>query len=191
MSNFTIYFVINFRDAIKLGIDKLQKDDCETEQELLNVMDKKYKDGSLDLGPVFDVVLFHDGTHWVCLIDTSECGHLDQGVRLRPYRETGDFAPLTKEDRFHVSINVYEDGNVLQLVRISLYFQFIYYEHGMLNFRLECALLTVLTWHPLPPHIFPMPPRRMESLPELKSSPLPLAIPDFILWKLEQLSPEP
>ena len=31
------------------------------------------------------------------------------------FRETGDFASLTKEDRLNVSINVYEEGNVLQV----------------------------------------------------------------------------
>ncbi len=49
------------------------------------------------------------------MIDTSECGKLDSGVRLRPFRETGDLAPLTKEDKLNVSVNVYDDGDVLQV----------------------------------------------------------------------------
>ena len=31
-------------------------------------------------------------------------------------RETGDWSPLTPTDRFNVSVNVYEDGDVLQIV---------------------------------------------------------------------------
>ena len=34
---------------------------------------------------------------WLVLIDTSECGKLEEGVRLRPFRETGDVAHLTQE----------------------------------------------------------------------------------------------
>ena len=51
----------------------------------------------------------------VCLIDTSETGDLSSAVRLRPFRETGDYAPLTKEDKCNVSVNVYDEGKVLQV----------------------------------------------------------------------------
>ncbi len=56
----------------------------------------------------------------MCLIDTTECGDLSSGLRLRPFRETGDFAPLTKEDRCNVSINVYDEGKILQVGRSHL-----------------------------------------------------------------------
>jgi tripeptidyl-peptidase-2 len=38
--------------------------------------------------------------------------------RLRPFRETGDFAPLGKDDRLNVSVNVYDDGKTLQIVSL-------------------------------------------------------------------------
>ncbi len=50
------------------------------------------------------------------LIDTSESGDLSQAVRLRPFRETGDFAPLTDDDKCNVSVNVFDEGKTLQLV---------------------------------------------------------------------------
>ena len=53
---------------------------------MLTTLDKRFRDRHGDAGPVYDVVLFHDGETWVALIDTSECGKLDEGVRLRPYR---------------------------------------------------------------------------------------------------------
>ena len=68
------------------------------------------------MGPVYDVVLFHDGQTWVTIIDTSECGKLEAGVRLRPFRETGDLDVLTPEDRLNVSVNVYDDGKLVQIV---------------------------------------------------------------------------
>ncbi len=49
------------------------------------------------------------------MIDTSETGDLSSAVRLRPFRETGDYAPLTKEDKCNVSVNVYDEGKVLQV----------------------------------------------------------------------------
>jgi hypothetical protein len=33
------------------------------------------------VGPIYDVVLFHDGKSWVAIIDVSECGDLEKGVR--------------------------------------------------------------------------------------------------------------
>ena len=49
-------------------------------------------------GPVYDVVMTRsaDGG-WLVLIDTSESGKLEDGVRLRPFRETGDVKHLTEE----------------------------------------------------------------------------------------------
>lgn len=70
--------------------------------------DKKLKD--IDVGPIYDVVVYHDGTVWNCIIDTSETGDLASGVRLKSFRETGDFKPLTKDDNVNTSMNVYEEG---------------------------------------------------------------------------------
>ena len=50
-------------------------------------------------GPVYDVVMTRKDDSWLVLIDTSECGKLEEGVRLRPFRETGDVAHLTQEVR--------------------------------------------------------------------------------------------
>ena len=54
---------------------------------------------SLRPGPVYDVVMTRKDDSWLVLIDTSECGKLEEGVRLRPFRETGDVAHLTQEVR--------------------------------------------------------------------------------------------
>ena len=49
------------------------------------------------------------------LIDTSECGDLSSGIRLRDYRKYGDFAPLTKDDQLNISVNIYEEERVVQV----------------------------------------------------------------------------
>ena len=48
---------------------------------------------------MYDVVMTRKDDSWLVLIDTSECGKLEEGVRLRPFRETGDVAHLTQEVR--------------------------------------------------------------------------------------------
>lgn len=49
-------------------------------------------------------------------IDTSEKGDLESGIHLGEYRLTHQWAPLTAVDRYNVSINVHNDGNVLEIV---------------------------------------------------------------------------
>lgn len=92
--------------------EKLEKDDLEARIEILNNFEKKYS----DVGPVYDCVLFHDGTKWVACVDTSEKGELDQCPLLGEYSITHDFAPLTESDQLNFSINVHDEGNVLELV---------------------------------------------------------------------------
>ena len=102
------------------GMAKLSKENAEAELEVLSMLDKKFKEtnGNCgDVGPIYDVVLFKDDKGlWNVLIDTSESGDLSRGVRLRSFRETGDISPLTKEDRLNVSLTVFDEGDICQLV---------------------------------------------------------------------------
>ncbi|TRY75766.1 hypothetical protein TCAL_12592 [Tigriopus californicus] len=95
---------------------KFGRDNVQAELEVITTIDKKFKDRNGDLGPMYDVVLFHDGDLWNVLIDTSETGELSEGIRLRPFRETGEFAPLTNDDRLNISVNVYEKGDIVEIV---------------------------------------------------------------------------
>lgn len=51
-------------------------------------------------------------------IDTSEEGNLENGVFLGEYSITRDFAPLTQEDQLNVSINIHDEGNMLEIVSL-------------------------------------------------------------------------
>lgn len=51
-------------------------------------------------------------------IDTSEEGDLEKGVFLGEYSRTHEYKPLTQEDQLNVSINVHDDGNVLEIVNV-------------------------------------------------------------------------
>lgn len=92
--------------------EKLEKEELEARIEVLNNAEKNYS----DVGPMYDVVLFHDGNVWRACIDTSEEGNLEAGVYLGEYSKTREFAPLNQEDQLNVSINVHDDGNTLEIV---------------------------------------------------------------------------
>lgn len=64
------------------------------------------------------MVSFHDGDHWNVVIDVTEEGDLPKALRLRPYSETYEFLPLTEQSKLNVSVNVFEDGNVVQIVGV-------------------------------------------------------------------------
>uniref|UniRef100_A0A0A9YF50 Tripeptidyl-peptidase 2 n=2 Tax=Lygus hesperus TaxID=30085 RepID=A0A0A9YF50_LYGHE len=95
--------------------EKLAKEELEAQLELLNQLEKKF----VDLGPVYDVVLFHDGTIWRACLDTSECGDLGSCSVLGEYDHTQEFASLVKDDFINYSINVHNDGNILEIVSLS------------------------------------------------------------------------
>ncbi|XP_073993244.1 tripeptidyl-peptidase II isoform X1 [Rhodnius prolixus] len=95
-------------------VQKLAKEDLECQVEVLNTFEKKYA----DQGPVYDCIVFHDGIMWNVCLDTSECGDLESCNLVGEYEKTYQYVTLTKEDLLNYSINVYNDGNLLEIVSI-------------------------------------------------------------------------
>ncbi|GAU91711.1 hypothetical protein RvY_03916 [Ramazzottius varieornatus] len=60
---------------------EMAKEEREAQQEVLKMLDEKYE----DLGPVMDVVVFHDGQQWWAAVDTLESGDLSQATLLTNY----------------------------------------------------------------------------------------------------------
>jgi len=101
--------------------DKLIKENIEAEVELATSMDKKFRDTSTahwfsETGPVLDCVVWHTGSAWRAAIDTSECGDLEKGLCLGIYRETFQYGKLSETDNVNVSVNIYDEGNLLEIV---------------------------------------------------------------------------
>ncbi|KAK9505195.1 hypothetical protein O3M35_009300 [Rhynocoris fuscipes] len=106
-------------DSVKNGqtltrLQKLAKEDAECQVDVLNTFEKKYS----ALGPVYDCIVFHDGNMWNVCLDTSECGDLESCNLVGEYEKTYQYVPLTKEDLLNYTVNVYDDGNLLEIVSI-------------------------------------------------------------------------
>lgn len=99
----------NLNDA-----DKLIKENLEARLEVLQNFEKKY----VDNGPVFDCILFHDGEKWLACVDTTDNGDVSKCPLLGEYSITHDYAPLTSVDNLNFSINVHNNGDVLELVGV-------------------------------------------------------------------------
>ncbi|CAB0004044.1 unnamed protein product [Nesidiocoris tenuis] len=97
--------------------EKLAKEELEAQVEMLNQLEKKF----VDLGPVYDVVVFHDGSVWRVCLDTSESGDLASCRLLSEYSHAQEFASLVKDDYLNYSINVYNEGNITEIVSQSSY----------------------------------------------------------------------
>ncbi|CAG9136289.1 unnamed protein product [Plutella xylostella] len=91
---------------------KLQREELEARVEALQAANRKHS----DVGPACDTVLFHDGAVWRACIDTSESGDLSSGPLLGEYSVTHEHTHLTPLDEMTVSINVHNEGNVLEVV---------------------------------------------------------------------------
>lgn len=78
--------------------------------ELLTYSEKKLS----DVITTHDYILFAEEAGWVCVVDVSEKGDLENGVVIREFTKSYDMKKINSY--LSVSINVYENGNVLEVV---------------------------------------------------------------------------
>ena len=88
---------------------------------MADALDKKFKDNSVnhwlsDVGPVYDCLVWDSGSGLRAGIDTSEQGDLANGLNLGIYRETFEYGTLSPMDQITVSVNIWDEGNLLEIV---------------------------------------------------------------------------
>eukprot|EP01083_Nonionella_stella_P199739 732207_1 len=77
-----------------------------------------------DPGPIYDCVVFHDGTHWRAVIDTSECGDLASCHKpMTNYRDENEVACFSSQSMLNYTVSIFDDGSILSIV-------FPNYSHG-------------------------------------------------------------
>jgi hypothetical protein len=69
-----------------------------------------------DLGPLYDVVCWHDGSVWRAAVDAQGDGDLRSAVGLTNYRTERQFAVFDDETLLAYAVNIYDDGNVVSIV---------------------------------------------------------------------------
>lgn len=95
--------------------EKITKENLEAKVELLINFEKKFN----DIGPIYDCILFNDGEKWMCCVDTSEKGDLENCPTIGEYGITHEYAALNEFDNLNFSFNVYDNGNLLELVGLA------------------------------------------------------------------------
>lgn len=89
--------------------DKLRKDDLDNGLECLQSFEKQY----LDIKTTYDCILYQTKNGWRCAIDIAQ-GNLEKAIVLGEYGKTHDIKSI--DDFLSISINVHDDGNVLEIV---------------------------------------------------------------------------
>ncbi|KAM7345588.1 tripeptidyl-peptidase II [Cochliomyia hominivorax] len=98
-------------DNSKLSWDKkLIKEDLDNTLELLNNYEKYYP----DIKTAYDCILYPTEGGWQAVIDMTEKGDLENALHIGEYSKTHEIKNV--DDYLSVSINVHDEGNVLEIV---------------------------------------------------------------------------
>eukprot|EP01135_Chromosphaera_perkinsii_P003580 Nk52_evm38s248 gene=Nk52_evmTU38s248 len=78
----------------------------------LSKYDKSYE----DLGPVYDCIVFHDGSEWKAAVDISEEGDLSKAKLMSDYKVNQEYGTFSDIDRLNFGLKIYNEGNTLSIV---------------------------------------------------------------------------
>ena len=95
--------------------DETQEVEQKELQARLDLLDELLKDYS-DPGPVYDCVVFHDGTHFRAIIDTDQDGDLSDEKLLTNFRVERQYGTFPDPINLNFGVNVYQSGEVLSIV---------------------------------------------------------------------------
>jgi tripeptidyl-peptidase-2 len=97
---------------------KPDEDELILREDLVAKIDQlKAMQGSFnDPGPIFDCVVFHDGTTWRASVDTDGDGDFSNETTLTNFRAERQYATFGETDLLNYVLNIYDEGNVLSIV---------------------------------------------------------------------------
>lgn len=88
------------------------KKDLQARLTVLEELSKSYEDP----GPIYDCVVFFDGSKWRAAVDTAESGDFTGVPALTNYKDERQYATFSKESQLNYVLNIYDDGNTLSIV---------------------------------------------------------------------------
>lgn len=94
---------------------KQEREELQNRLDQLEALAENYDDP----GPIYDCVVFHDGTHWRAVVDTDEDGNLAEEETLTDYRFEHEYATFAGNPVLNFSVNIYDSGNLLSIVTDS------------------------------------------------------------------------
>jgi tripeptidyl-peptidase II len=88
-----------------------QSKDLEERLEVLNSIDKSYDDP----GPIYDVIVWNDGSEWFACVDSSETGDMSQSKALRSYKVAQEYGTFSDKDNLNYCVTIFDEGNVCSI----------------------------------------------------------------------------
>ncbi len=77
---------------------------------------KAMQGGFDDPGPIYDCVVFHDGTTWRAAIDTDGDKDFSDEKALTNFRDEREYGTFSDVDLLNYALNIYGEGDVLSIV---------------------------------------------------------------------------
>ncbi|MBT6154691.1 MAG: S8 family serine peptidase [Planctomycetaceae bacterium] len=92
--------------------DKKSRADLETRVKQLKVVAQQYDDP----GPIYDCLVFYDGSAWRAVVDTDEDGDLAEEKLLTNFRAERQFATFDSESLLNFAVNIFDEGKRLSII---------------------------------------------------------------------------
>ena len=88
-----------------------ERNDLQARLDVLQ--DKEWED---DPGPLYDCLVFYDGTDYRAVVDVEEDGNLTEAVAMTDFSKERQYGTFGTIDQFNYAVNIYDEGSVLSIV---------------------------------------------------------------------------
>ncbi len=99
-------------DGFDAATSKVAKNELEARLDRLIAAGNSVE----DIGPIYECVVFHDGTHWRAAVDTDEDGDFGDEKPLTNFRTERQYATFDDVSLLNFAANIYDNGQTLSLV---------------------------------------------------------------------------